>query len=56
MAKFNWDLLLHKAWFYTKVLFAVMALMTATYWWGTYNPNKSAIAVVNDELDKFCHL
>ena len=53
MAKFNWDLLLHRAWFYTKVLFAVMALMTATYWWGTYNPNKSAIAVVNDELDKF---
>ena len=30
-----------------------MALMTATYWWGTYNPNKSAIAVVNDDLDKF---
>ena len=53
MAKFNWDLLLHRAWFYTKVLFAVMALMTATYWWGTYNPNKSAIAVVNDDLDKF---
>ena len=53
MAKFNWDLLLNRAWFYTKVLFAVMALMTATYWWGTYNPNKSAIAVVNDELDKF---
>ena len=53
MAKFNWDLLLHRAWFYTKVLFAVMALMTATYWWGTYNPNKSAIALVNDDLDKF---
>ena len=53
MAKFNWDLLLNRAWFYTKVLFAVMALMTATYYWGTYNPNKSAIAVVNDELDKF---
>ncbi len=53
MAKFNWDLLLNRAWFYTKVLFAVMALMTATYYWGTYNPNKSAIAVVNDDLDKF---
>ena len=53
MAKFNWDLLLNRAWFYTKVLFAVMVLMTATYYWGTYNPNKSAIAVVNDELDKF---
>ena len=33
MAKFNWDLLLNRAWFYTKVLFAVMALMTATYYW-----------------------
>ena len=53
MAKFNWDLLLNRAWFYTKVLFAVMVLMTATYYWGTYNPNKSAIAVVNDDLDKF---
>ena len=53
MAKFNWDLLLNRAWFYTKVLFAVMALMPATYYWGTYNPNKSAIAVVNDDLDKF---
>ena len=53
MAKFNWEKLLHKAWFYTKVLFAVMVLMTATYYWGTYNPNKSAIAVVNDDLDKF---
>ena len=40
MAKFNWDKLLHTTWFYTKVLFAVMALMTATYYWGTYNPNK----------------
>ena len=53
MAKFNWDLWLNRAWFYTKVLFAVMVLMTATYYWGTYNPNKSAIAVVNDDLDKF---
>ena len=53
MAKFNWDNLLHKSWFYTKVLFAVMALMTATYWWGTYNPNKSAKSKVNLELDIF---
>ena len=53
MAKFNWEKLLHKAWFYTKVFFAILALMTATYWWGTYNPNKSAIAKVNEELDIF---
>ena len=53
MAKFNWEKLLHKAWFYTKVFFAVLSLMTATYWWGTYNPNKSAIKKVNAELDIF---
>ena len=53
MAKFNWHNLANKAWFYTKVFFAVMALMTATYWWGTYNPNKSTKAKVNLELDIF---
>jgi len=53
MAKFNWHSLANKAWFYTKVFFAVMALMTATYWWGTYNPNKSTKAKVNLELDIF---
>ena len=53
MAKFNWEKLLHKAWFYTKIFFAVLSLMTATYWWGTYNPNKSAIKKVNAELDIF---
>ena len=53
MAKFNWDLLLHKTWFYTKVLFAVMALMTATYYWGTYNPNKKAVNSANETLEKF---
>ena len=26
MAKFNWDKLLHTSWYYTKVLFAVLAL------------------------------
>ena len=53
MAKFNWDKLLHTSWFYTKVLFAVMGLMVASYIYGTYKPNKTAIAVVNEDLDKF---
>ena len=53
MAKFNWEKLLHQSWFYTKVFFAILALMTATYYWGTFNPNKSAVAKVNDDLDKF---
>ena len=53
MAKFNWDKLLHTSWFYTKVLFAVMGLMVASYIYGTYKPNKTAIAIVNEYLDKF---
>ena len=53
MAKFDWDNLLHKSWFYTKVFFAVMALMTATYYWGTYNPNKTAVKAANSDLEIF---
>ena len=53
MAKFNLDKLLHKSWFFTKVLFAVMGVMVASYIYGTYKPNKTAIAVVNEDLDKF---
>ena len=53
MAKFDWDNLLHKSWLYTKIFFVVLAMMTITYYWGTFNPNKSAIAVVNEDLDKF---
>ena len=53
MAKFNWDKLLHTSWFYTKVLFAILALMTATYFWGTYNPNKKAVISANETLEKF---
>ena len=53
MAKFNWEKLLHTTWFYTKVFFAVLALMTATYYWGTYNPNKKAVKNANEKLEIF---
>ena len=53
MAKFNWEKLLHTSWFYTKVFFAILALMTATYMWGTYNPNKKAVKQANVELEQF---
>ena len=53
MAKFNWEKLLHTSWFYTKVFFAILALMTATYYWGTYNPNKKAVKQANQELEIF---
>ena len=50
---YNWHRLLERSWFYTKVFFAVLALCVAAYIYGTYNPNTSAKAVVNEELDKF---
>ena len=50
---YNWHRLLERSWFYTKVFFAVLALCVAAYTYGTYNPNKSAKAVVNEELDLF---
>ena len=53
MAKFNWEKLLHTAWFYTKVFFAILALTTATYYWGTYNPNKKAVKNANEQLEIF---
>ena len=53
MAKFNWDKLLHTSWFYTKVFFVVMGLMVASYIYGTYKPNKTVIAVVNEDNINF---
>ena len=50
---YNWHRLANQAWFYTKVFFTVLTLMVAAYAYGTYNPNKSAKAVVNEELDLF---
>ena len=53
MEKFNWDKLLHTSWLYTKIFFAVLALCVASYIYGTYKPNETAIAKVNEELDIF---
>ena len=50
---YNWHRLANQAWFYTKVFFTVLTLMVAAYAYGTYNPNKTAKAVVNEELDLF---
>ena len=50
---YNWHKLLEKTWLYTKIFFAVLTLMVAAYAYGTYNPNQTAKAVVNEELDLF---
>ena len=51
--KLQWQKILDRTWFYTKLLFALGIFCMIGYGWGTYNPNKSAIADVNTELDKF---
>ena len=45
--KLQWQKILDRTWFYTKLLFALGIFCVAGYGWGTYNPNKSAIADVN---------
>ena len=44
--------MLDKAWLYTKVISALSILGIICFAWGTFNPNKSAIEIVNSELDK----
>ena len=53
MAKFNWENILHKSWFYTKVLFAVLVLCIVAFAYGTYHPNKKAITKANEKLEIF---
>ena len=49
----QWQKLLDKTWFYSKVILALCIFGLIAYAWGTYNPNKSAISKVNAELDKY---
>ena len=50
---YNWHRLANKTWFYTKVFFTILILCVVAYAYGTYNPNKTAKAQVNEELDLF---
>ena len=50
---YNWHRLANKAWFYTNVFFTILTLCVVAYAYGTYNPNKTAKAQVNEELDLF---
>jgi len=51
-SKREWQKVLDKAWLYTKVIFGLSVLGIICFAWGTFNPNKSAIEIVNSKLDK----
>ena len=49
----QWQKLLDRTWFYTKVIFALSIFGVAAYGWGTFYPNEKAVSKVNSELDKY---
>ena len=49
----QWQNILDRTWFYTKVIFALSIFGVVTYGWGTFYPNQKAVSKVNSELDKF---
>ena len=49
----QWQNILDRTWFYTKVIFALSIFGVAAYGWGTFYPNEKAVSKVNSELDKF---
>ena len=53
LSKIKWQRWLDKAWFYTKVLFALCIISGVAFTWGSFYPNATAISKVNSELDKY---
>ena len=49
----QWQNVLDRTWFYTKVIFALSIFGVAAYGWGTFYPNEKAVSKVNSDLDKF---
>ena len=52
-SKQQWQNALDKSWFYSKVILALVIFGLIAYGWGTFYPNKSAVAKVNAELDEY---
>tara|TARA_Y100001937_G_scaffold98799_1_gene134850 strand:- start:200 stop:949 length:750 start_codon:yes stop_codon:yes gene_type:complete len=48
----NWNRLIHKSWFWTKCLFVAIAVVFATFVYGTYNPNASVVKNIKQEYDE----
>ena len=51
--RFDWDGLLDKSWYITKIFFALAIICLVAYGYGTFKPNKCAKKDVNNELELF---
>ena len=52
-SKREWQRLLDKTWYWSKIILALFILTLLSYGYGTYHPNKHAKSKVNAELDKY---
>ena len=52
-SKIKWQRWLDRAWFCTKVLFALCIMSGVAFTWGSFYPNATAVSKVNSELDKY---
>ena len=46
----SWDKWIHKSWFWTKCLFAGMAIVVASFVYGTFHPNSSIERDIKQEF------
>ena len=51
--KINWDNVLNKAWFFTKIFFVSSIVCIIAFSYGTFYPNKWSKESVNAELEKY---
>jgi Bax protein len=52
-SKREWERLLDKTWYWSKITLAIFILTLLSYGYGTFHPNKHAKSKVNAELDKY---
>jgi Bax protein len=51
--KINWDRVLDRSWFYTKVFFGILILCIIAFSYGTFKPNSIAIKNVTNKTEQF---
>lgn len=50
---FDWEKILNKTWYWSKIILALIILTLLSYGYGTFHPNKHAKSKVNLQLDLF---
>ena len=51
--KINWDRVLDRSWFYTKIFFGILILCVIAFSYGTFKPNSIAVKNVTNKTEQF---